>query len=159
MDSLFDTFQGLPVHALVVHAVVVLVPLSAVGAVIMAVSPAFSRRFGTLIVILAGVAAATSVVAKESGEQLASRVGSPEPHVDLGDRMPLFAGGLFLVLLVFWLVDRGIPANRSRPVWLIVLAVVLVVVALAATAWTIRVGHTGSEAVWSSVIENTTPRS
>lgn len=138
---------------------VVLVPLSAAGAVIMAVSPAFSRRFGTLIVILAGVAAVASVVAKESGEQFAARVGSPQPHVELGDRMPLFAGALFVLLLVFWLVDRGIPANRSRPVWLVVLAVVVVIVALAATWWTIRVGHSGSEAVWGPIIENTRPGS
>jgi hypothetical protein len=87
MGSLFDTIGGLPVHSLVVHAVVVLVPLVALGAILMAFWPSFSRRFGTLIVVVAAGAAAATVVAKESGEQLAGRVGSPEPHVDLGSRM------------------------------------------------------------------------
>ena len=34
---MFDTFLGLPVHALVVHAVVVLVPLAALGLIAIAV--------------------------------------------------------------------------------------------------------------------------
>jgi len=157
MGSLLDTVAGLPVHSLVVHAVVVLVPLVALGAILMAVWPSFSRRFGTLIVIVGGGAAAASLVAKESGEQLALRVGTPLPHADLGNLMPLFAGALFVVLLVFWLFDRGIPMNRPRPGWLVALAVVLVIVALAAMAWTFRVGHSGSEAVWKPIIANTTP--
>lgn len=157
MGSLLDTVAGLPVHSLVVHAVVVLVPLVALGAILMAVWPSFSRRFGTLIVIVGGGAAAASLVAKESGEQLALRVGTPLPHADLGKLMPLFAGALFVVLLVFWLFDRGIPMNRPRPGWLVALAVVLVIVALAAMAWTFRVGHSGSEAVWKPIIANTTP--
>lgn len=158
VDSLFDTFQGLPVHALVVHAVVVLVPLTAIGAVIMALSPSFSRRFGTVVVVVAGLAAVASVVARQSGEQLAARVGSPQPHAGLGAVLPWFAIAFFLVVMVFWLFDRGVPASKARPAWLVVLAVVLVVVAAAAAWWTIRVGQSGSEAVWQSVIENSQPR-
>lgn len=153
MDALFDTVGGIPVHALVVHAVVVLVPLAAIGAVLMAVRPSFSRRFGSLVVIIAGIGAAASLVAKESGEQLALRVGEPDPHVELGDVMPLFASGLLVLVLVFWLFDRGIPANRSRPAWLVVLAVVMVIGAVAATWWTIRVGDSGAKAVWEPILQ------
>jgi hypothetical protein len=157
VGSLFDTIAGLPVHALVVHAAVVLIPLGALGAILMAVWARFSRRFGPLVVIVAGVGAASAFVSKESGEQLAARVGLPEQHADLGHLLPLVAGGLFLVVLVFWLVDRGIPANKPRPLWLTVLGVVLVLAALAAMFLTFRVGHTGAEAAWSAVIENTKP--
>lgn len=156
MDSLFDTFSGLPVHALVVHAVVVLVPLSAIGAILMAASPTFSRRFGTIVVLLAGIGAVTSIVAKLSGEQLAERVGTPDPHASLGSVMPYFAIGLFILVLVLWLVDRGIPANKSRPLWLIVFAVVVVIGAIVATWWTIRVGDSGARAVWEQIIRSTT---
>ena len=157
MDALFDTVGGIPVHALVVHAVVVLVPLAAIGAVLMAVRPAFSRRFGSIVVIIAGIGAAASLVAKESGEQLALRVGEPDPHVELGDVMPLFASGLLVLVLVFWLFDRGIPANRSRPAWLVVLAVVMVIGAVAATWWTIRVGDSGAKAVWEPILQVSQP--
>jgi drug/metabolite transporter (DMT)-like permease len=157
VDALFDTVGGIPVHALVVHAVVVLVPLAAIGAVLMAVRPSFSRRFGSLVVIIAGIGAAASLVAKESGEQLALRVGEPDPHVELGDVMPLFASGLLVLVLVFWLFDRGIPANRSRPAWLVVLAVVMVIGAVAATWWTIRVGDSGAKAVWEPILQVSQP--
>lgn len=155
MESLLDTIAGLPVHPLVVHAAVVLIPLAAIGAIIMAFSARFSRRFGVIVVILAGLGAGAAIVAKASGEQLAARVGEPEQHAELGEVMPIIAGVFFVVLLVFWLFDRGIPMNRSRPAWLIALAVVLVVAAAVSIGWTIRVGHTGAEATWSSVITNT----
>ncbi len=152
MSSFLDTIGGIPVHALVVHAAVVLVPLTALGAILMAVRPDFSRRFGTLVVIVGFVAAGSCVVAKESGEQLARHVGSPQPHVDLGSVMPLVAGGLFALVLVFWLFDRGIPANKSRPMWLVLLAVLLVVASVAAVYWTFRVGDSGAKAVWEPIM-------
>lgn len=158
VDSLFDTFSGLPVHALVVHAVVVLVPLAAIGAVIMAIRPSFSRRCGGIVIVLAFMGAAASWPAKFSGQQLATRVGTPEPHGDLGTLMPWFATGFFILLLVFWMYDRGIPANRSRPRWLVVFAVAVVIGALVATWWTIRVGDSGARAVWEPIVQNTVPR-
>jgi hypothetical protein len=155
VDSFLDTVAGLPVHALVVHAAVVLVPLTAVGAVLMAVRLSFSRRFGILIVILGAAATGACLVAKESGEQLAQRVGMPEPHADLGSVMPLFAGALFVLLTVMWLFDRGIPMTKSRPAWLVAIAVVVVLASAAALVWTVRVGHSGSEAVWAPIIAST----
>jgi len=158
VDSYLDTIFGLPVHALVVHGAVVLIPLAAVGAILMAVRPAFSRRFGTLVVILAGAGAFSAVIAKESGEQLAKRVGTPTQHADLGQVLPWIAVGLFVLVLVFWLFDRGIPANKYRPMWLVILAMVIVLASCLAIFWTVRVGHTGSQAVWTSVIEKTNPK-
>ena len=157
MSGLLDTIGGIPVHALVVHAAVVLVPLAALGASLMAVRSSFSRRFGTLVVLVAFVAAGACVVAKESGEQLARRVGSPQPHVDLGDVMPLVAGVLFLLVLVFWLFDRGIPANKPRPMWLVLLAIVLVIASVGALYWTFRVGDSGAKAVWEPIMSKAQP--
>lgn len=122
----------------------------------MAVMPSFSRRFGTIVVIIAGIGAAASIVAKQSGQQLADRVGKPEVHASLGDVMPYFAIGLFVLVLVLWLVDRGIPANKSRPMWLVIFAVLVVIGALVATWWTIRVGDSGARAVWEKIVISTT---
>jgi hypothetical protein len=155
VDSFFDTVAGLPMHPLVVHAVVILVPLAAIGAMVMAFSPSFSRRFGVLVVIGAGSGAGAAVVAKESGERLAARVGVPELHQELGSLLPYVAAALFVLVLVFWLFDRGIPANRPRPLWLRLLAALLVVAAIGATAWTVRVGHSGAVAVWTSIVDGT----
>lgn len=105
---------------------------------------------------MAGIGAVTSIVAKLSGEQLAERVGTPDPHASLGSVMPYFAIGLFILVLVLWLVDRGIPANKSRPSWLVVFAVVVVIGAIVATWWTIRVGDSGARAVWEQILKSTT---
>ena len=157
MNSYLDTIAGLPTHTLVVHAAVVLVPLSAIGGLLMAFLPWFSRRFGPLIVILAGVSALACIVAKQSGEVFAARVGLPQEHADFGAVMPLVAGVLFGVLAGLWLVDRGIPLNRSRTAWAAVLAVATVIVSVFALYWTLRTGHTGAQAAWSAIVERTTP--
>lgn len=155
VDTVFDTFMGLPVHVLIVHAVVVLVPLAAIGAVIMALRPHFSRRFGVLVIAvgLAGLIAA--FIARQSGEQLASRIGYPDPHTELGSVLPAIVGVFVAILVVFWLFDRGVPGNRARPTWLKVMAALVAMAAIAALWWTVRVGHSGSEATWGAVIENT----
>ena len=155
MDGILDTVAGLPMHPLLVHAAVVLVPLAALGLMLMAVRPSFSRRFGVLVVIAAGVAVPASFAAKLSGEELAERVGTPQIHAELGDVLPLVALGLFVLGLVFWLVDRGIPGNKPRPGWLVVFAIVLVLASAFAIYWTIRVGHSGAEVTWAGVVERT----
>jgi hypothetical protein len=157
VDAVLDTWLGLPVHVLVVHAVVVLVPLAAIGALIMVFRPAFSRRFGVIVVIVAVVGLIGSILARFSGEQLAGRVGFPDPHSELGAVLPAIVGVFTVVTLVFWLFDRGVPGNRARPAWLKVMAALVAIVAIAAVVWTIRVGHSGTEATWKSVIDNTRP--
>jgi protein-S-isoprenylcysteine O-methyltransferase Ste14 len=142
-------------HPLIVHGAVVLVPLAALGLIVMTVRPSFSRRFGVLVVIVAGVGALASIGAKLSGEELAERVGVPADHAELGDAAPLVAIGLFVLGLVFWLVDRGIPGNKPRPGWLVVFAILLFLASLFAVYWTIRVGHSGAEATWAGVVERT----
>ena len=147
-SGLFDTVFGLPLHPLAVHAAVVLVPLAALGALAMALSPRLSRRYGGLVVVTGVAAFIASFVAKEAGEALALRVGQPGQHAQLGDVVPLLALLLALGIAGFWLVDRGIPGNRSRPWWLRLAAVALIVIAMLATVWAVRAGHTGAELVW-----------
>jgi len=150
----FDTIGGLPVHALVVHASVVLLPLTGLGAVLISLKPAWARRFGIIVVLVGLVALVSTVVAKESGETLAARVGLPEPHAELGDRLPLFAAVLFVLVTILWLIDRGIPGNRGRPVWVMGLAALVVVVSIITIWWTFRVGDSGARAVWEPILLN-----
>ena len=156
MEDALDSVFGLPVHALVVHFVA-LVPIIAIAAALMAVRPAFSRRFGVAVVVFTIIAFIASVISRLSGEQLASRIGYPDPHTELGNVLPIFIGVFALLLIIFWLFDRGIPGNRRRPMWLRILAVAVVIAAILALWWTIRVGHSGAEATWKAVIENTKP--
>lgn len=154
---MFDTVAGLPVHVLVVHAAVVLVPLAAVGTVMIAARPKLLRLFGVATVVAAGVGAGASIIAKYSGQELAGRVGWPNPHSDYGNLFPFAAVTFFVAVTVFWLIARGVPLNRNRPLSVKIFGGVLIIAAIAVTFFTVITGHTGSEATWSKVIENTRP--
>lgn len=146
---MLDSIFGLPTHVLVVHAAVVLVPLAAIGAVIMAIWPKFSVRFGPAVVVIAAVGVVVSILARQSGQSLALLRGVSAEHHDSGSLMPLFALGLFAVVLALWLIDRR--GARRRALGTQILAVVVVAVAIIATGWTIRTGHTGAEMVWQGI--------
>ncbi|RYC03802.1 DUF2231 domain-containing protein [Nocardioides zhouii] len=107
---MFDTFNGLPLHPLIVHGVVVLLPLAIVGTVAIALRPAWRTRYGFLVVGAALAATAMIPVATSSGEALEKRVGDPGEHAELGDQLLWFAVALLLTsaLLVFlqWRAER-----------------------------------------------------
>ena len=46
---MFDLINGVPVHPLVVHAVVVLLPLTILGALVMVFKPAWRLKYGHLV--------------------------------------------------------------------------------------------------------------
>lgn len=150
MLSGLESLVGLPLHPLVVHAVVVLVPLTAVGAVLAAAWPSFSRRYGALLVVIVWIATGSAWLAEESGEQLAREVGVPSAHVIAAEPLPPFVLLFAVVMTVFWLFDRGVPGNRPRPWWLRLLAGALLVVSVIAIVMAVQAGHTGAVAVWSA---------
>ena len=151
---MFDTINGLPVHVLVVHFVVVLIPLTSLGAILVACVPRWSRRFGVLVCIGGLVSLAAAVVAQESGEQFAQRVGTPAEHMELGLQVKWYAFGLFAVTLVLWLLDRK---SQKRSTAAVIFAVLCVIAAVLATWSTYRTGESGSQAVWEFVIKGTKP--
>lgn len=147
-DVLPEQVWGLPLHPLVIHAVVVLLPLTAVGALLMVLRPRFSKRFGVIVVIGAVLSAVSGLLAKESGETLARVRPVTGDHVMAGDVVPFPVIGFAILLTVFWLFDRGVPGNRTRPLWLKVLGVVVIVAAASCTFLVVRAGHTGALSVW-----------
>jgi uncharacterized membrane protein len=85
MDRIF----GLPAHPLLVHIPVALIPLSALGAIVIAVSERWRRRIGWVVVGVAGFAAIASQLAVTSGEELEEAVDESElvhRHAELGRR-------------------------------------------------------------------------
>ena len=72
---MLDTVLGLPVHPLIVHATVVVVPTAALAVALYAVWPRFRAwaRFGPLA--LAAAAVVLTPLSTSSGESLEHRVG------------------------------------------------------------------------------------
>jgi uncharacterized membrane protein len=152
----FDLINGIPVHPLVVHAVVVLLPLSILGTVLIAVRPAWRATYGPLVVVLAAIATVLVPVATSSGEALEKRVGDPGKHAALGDQLLWFALPLLVLVLALVVWDRvrrrqldtgAREARRGARVGT-VLAVLAVLAAVAAGVQVYRVGDSGARAVW-----------
>ena len=157
MSAVLDTVFGLPTHVLVVHATVVLLPLASIMAVVLVLRRSVIHRWGWATATVTAVGTAAAWLSRGSGEQLASRVGSPQPHVDYGDALPVHATLFLALVLAFWLTARGVPGNRPRPWWVLALGVAVVVGAIGLVVSTIVTGHSGAEAAWGAIIENTRP--
>ncbi|MFY0407759.1 DUF2231 domain-containing protein [Solicola sp. PLA-1-18] len=142
---MFDSFNGLPLHPLVVHAVVVLLPLTIIGAVVVALRPAWRQTYGWLVVALGVVGTALIPVATSSGEALEKRVGDPGEHAELGDQLLWFALPMVVLLVVMLLLDRAGSARKAITTGVAVLAVVA---SVAAGVQVYRVGDSGARAAW-----------
>ena len=172
---MLDTVFGLPTHALVVHATVVLVPLAAVLVAVAALSRRVRAWAGYLPLAASVVALVLVPLSTSTGESLERRV-PPSPLVEAHTRM---ADGLlpFVVVLVvaaagllyLQLQDRGPHAVpkllrrlvRGSSLPRAVVAAVLLLCAVGSVGTvvqTVRIGHAGAKAAWSQAA-HTSPRS
>lgn len=145
----FDTVLGLPVHALVVHGVVVLLPLMAIITAVVACIPRWRARAAWPVVVIDAAVVAMTLVARQSGEALQTRLGGQvaQEHAALGKDLIWFALAMFLASLVVALVRRSQQARLG--------AVLAVLTGVFAIWWTVRVGHSGSDAVWGGIVSST----
>ncbi len=136
---------GLPIHPLVVHAVVVLLPLACLGLIVCAVIARWrSRHLGLSVLgLLAGSAAA--FVAVNSGHALAERVGTPVTHMQYGEWLPRLATLTLVLAVVWYFLQRGKPTQTMLAR---VLGYLTALAAAGSIALTVLVGHSGATAVW-----------
>jgi uncharacterized membrane protein len=145
---MFDTINGLPIHPLVVHAVVVLLPLSILGVLALVVRPAWRARYGVLVAACTAVATLLIPVATTSGEAFEKHVGNPGQHAELGDQLLWFAIPLLVVAVAMVVVDRGVADIAVRRPLSGLVSVVAVLAAVAAGVQVYRVGESGARAAW-----------
>ena len=160
-------FDNLPVHVLVVHAVVVLVPLAVLGAILVTLWPAVRRRYGWLVVAVAAAATASIPVATNTGEGLERRLPRTallSAHTRLGDQLLIYAAGMLIALVAFMVVHRRArtlaradgPGTMTAPAALTgsmrivagVLAALTIVLAVVSAVQVYRIGDSGARAAW-----------
>lgn len=149
--------NGVPLHPLVVHAVVVLGPLAALTGLAYAAVPRWRWLLRWPLVVLALVAAAASILATQSGEALLDQRPELEPlvedHEEYGELVRNVALGYALVsALAAWALG-GVSALASgrgaRETRLgVPVAVLLVLSALALLVVLFLAGDSGARAVW-----------
>lgn len=150
MESVFDTSAGLPLHPLVVHFAVVLLPLATTGVLVSIYWSWFRRRYLSLSVVGVLLGTGATVVAKQSGEALARRLGLPVQHANYGTYLT-YTSLFFLLLSAFWYWQSRQEALRPTPLLQYVTTTVGVLVLILA----ILTGHTGAEAVWKGRLNST----
>jgi hypothetical protein len=159
------SFAGLPLHVLLVHAVIVLTPLVALALVLIAAWPAARRVLWLPVLVAAALLLPLGLVTIEAGKWLEQRV-PPAPliqeHTAQGeDIVPwlialLAAAGVIAAWGVVELVAArrfagSAPVRPGRAVRVSV-GIVLTLGAIAVAAgssWTlVQIGESGSRAVW-----------
>jgi uncharacterized membrane protein len=158
---------ALPMHPLLVHVPVVIVPLAALGVVAIAVRPKLMATFGLVVAGLAFVGFVGAVLAAHTGESLLDsyrRAGTTitptlQNHVDLGNGARLISAVFFLftalwVGFAWWRARVGEEQATVRSKKPKLVAVVLLVLAVAsgigATTSMVVTGHEGAQSHWGT---------
>lgn len=111
------TINDLPAHILLVHAIVVLLPLSAILLVLTAAWPGARRRLAGANAILSVVVLILVPITTDAGEWLERRVDSTElvrTHTELGDTAIFVALPVTVLALLIWWRHREQVAAESR---------------------------------------------
>lgn len=147
------TITGIPAHALLVHAIVVLAPLTALLEVLCAFWVAARRRLVWLVLAIALVNLALTPLTTEAGEWLYNQQQQPSDilitHANRGQWMIAFSAALLVVAIALavlhWLEGRS---DKKRTAATVVVAIVAVVVGVSSIVGVVRIGDAGAEAVW-----------
>ena len=160
---MFDKIGNLPLHPLVIHAAVVGIPLAVLLAFLFAFPRTRAWARWPLAIVLVGATGVT-FVARQSGLALQAALGikGGNPVGDLIAKHYRLGNQLLYIMIVFtvigllnvFLVSRGASGNedddaQQSAVVRIGLPVLLVLVALVALIWVVRVGDLGAHAVWN----------
>lgn len=154
MSSLLDTIGGLPIHPLVVHFAVVLLPLAASANILAIYIPRFRKNYGFISVVGVFLGTGAAVVAKQSGEALSARIGTPQTHANYGNLLPLVSGVFFLAAFFWYRRMRVSKSSRPTP-----LGHATAILGIAVLVLTFLTGHSGAEAVWKGRLTKTTSQS
>lgn len=149
-----DLILGLPLHPLINHVVAVLLPLSAIGIILLIALPKLRPAYSNLLLVTTITSAIAGVIAENSGEALANRVGSPGVHAEQGERLATVIV-LLAILYVAWFViqKKGIKFRSADKVVKRSIEIGLVILAILSVILTIIVGHSGAAATWQDRIK------
>ena len=163
---MFERFGDLPLHVLVIHAAVVVLPVSALVAIVYAAVPKWRwlLRWPTLLLGVGSLVLA--FVSKESGEAFVKAKPALnqiiKEHQDHGELLFWFSlvFAVVAVAAAFLLTGpsalasgRGARTGGRRPLELVVSAA-MVVIAVMLVVQTIRTGDAGAKAVWDGTFSS-----
>jgi uncharacterized membrane protein len=155
---LFDTFMGLPIHVLVSHFVVVLIPLTAVATIAVALRKAWREKYAAPLAAGNVAMLALTFVTMRAGEDLKDRyrgLGDAQTpkfdHEKLGQTLVWIMVALAVVSLAIWALQ---PVRAVAPAAVLGLAGVVALLATSSVVFAVLAGHTGAESRWKEFVQN-----
>lgn len=153
---MLDTILGLPIHPLIVHATVVIVPTAALAVLLSIVWARFRQWIGWGVIALPVLAVIVDPLTTQSGEALEHRLGHSElieQHAHLADGLLPWLIALLVGAVGLYLWRPGAPRvlrGRSLPRWLVPIIIAIAAIAAIGTIVdVVLIGHSGATAAWS----------
>jgi hypothetical protein len=139
-SGFYREINELPLHPLVVHSTVVLLPIASLFILIKMWSRISIPR--PFILTLLAIGLLSAVLSNKSGEALSILVGYPSEHAAAGERVGIVAALTFILFVVF---------GRFKNLFT---KIITSLSALALVFATYQAGHTGAESVWKFQLES-----
>jgi uncharacterized membrane protein len=157
-----NVIDGMPAHALWLHFVLVLVPLTALLVIVCGLWAAARRgQLLWLTLILAVVTMVLTPITINAGGWLYGLRANPSPilreHAERGSLMAYFSGALLataVVLVVVRVIERR--SDKGRAATQILVAIVTLAVGISSMVQIYRVGDAGAQSVWGTEIARLT---
>lgn len=136
----------LPMHPLIVHGVVVLLPLIGVALIPLLFNRRWLSRLHYIALIALAIVTVAVLAAASSGNSLAAAVGLPEEHAEWGNTLVFVAMALYGAFVIYLFFAIYLPSKLLSQL----LGLIVGAVALGSVILTILVGHSGATSVWES---------
>jgi uncharacterized membrane protein len=149
------TIAGLPAHVLLVHAMVVLAPLTALLEILCALWSGARRRLVWLVLAFAVVTTVLTPVTTSAGGWLYDRESHHRDilntHANRGGWMIYFSIAMLVVALVVALVHwRESRSAKPGTGTNVVVAILAIAVGAASIVQVVRIGDSGARSVWAN---------
>ena len=171
-----DHINGLPLHPLIVHIPVAMLPLAFLGVVVMMIRRAWYERYRWAVLALGAIGTLGAILAAATGESLESDVRRTEgadalrsihEHAEAGDVARTVAILFFVALaawvMIPWYLDRRTARQdpggsgrdaRGTTITRTALMIATAVLATASMVTVYQAGHSGATSVWQEQIES-----
>lgn len=147
-----NDFYGLPLHPLIVHATVVIIPLAALTALLTLLLQRFREWAGWLPAGLSLVGLILVPLSTSTGETLEEHVRETallESHSEMAEGLLPWMIGLTAMTLISYVVHRrSTPERPTRQAVSATIAILVVLSVVGTTVQVARIGHSGAESAW-----------
>jgi hypothetical protein len=153
-----NSFYGLPLHPLIVHATVVMIPLAALTVLLSVLWPRFRAWAGPLPLGLSLIGVVLVPLSTSTGETLKDHVPHTallEKHTHMADGLLPWMIALFVISVASYWMHRRTTSGTSFAKPLTAAVTVLALAAVVGTTVQVaRIGHSGAKAAWATTNMN-----